>query len=71
MSEESTYPSAPVEPTEAPATWENVIVGKAKEVVGELFHDHDLVEAGEAQAEAAHEVHEEYEEHKEDGEHHH
>lgn len=57
--------SGPIdEPTEAPATWENILVGKAKEVVGDLVHDRDLAEQGEAQEQIAREVHEEYEEHE-------
>jgi len=45
---------------ESPATWENVVVGKAKEVAGHLTGDEDLAEEGEEQAEIAHEVREEY-----------
>ena len=49
------------EPTESPATWENVVVGKAKEVVGRIVGDHELAEEGEEQEEIAHEVRDEYE----------
>lgn len=52
-----------VEPTEAPATWENVVVGKAKEAVGHVLRDEELVEEGEEQEEVAHEVREEFKEH--------
>jgi uncharacterized protein YjbJ (UPF0337 family) len=48
-------------PTEAPATWENVVVGKAKHLLGSAVGDDELAEEGEAQEEVAHEVHEEYE----------
>ncbi|MEO8888262.1 MAG: hypothetical protein ABI301_06985 [Jatrophihabitantaceae bacterium] len=48
------------EPTESPATWENVVVGKAKEVVGHALGDEKLAEEGEEQEEIAHEVREDY-----------
>ncbi len=51
---------------EAPATWENVVVGKVKEVAGHAIGDEDLVQAGEDQEEIAHEVREEYEEEHKD-----
>jgi uncharacterized protein YjbJ (UPF0337 family) len=50
------------EPIEAPATWENVVVGKAKEVAGHALGDEELVQEGEDQEEIAHEVREEYDE---------
>lgn len=50
------------EPTEAPATWENVVVGKAKELAGHAIGDEELAEEGEDQEGIAHEVREEYEE---------
>jgi uncharacterized protein YjbJ (UPF0337 family) len=50
------------EPTESPATWENVVVGKAKEVVGHAIGDEELTEEGEEQEEIAHEVREEFKE---------
>jgi uncharacterized protein YjbJ (UPF0337 family) len=50
------------EPTDSPATWENVVVGKAKEFVGRALGDEELAEEGDEQAEIAHEVREEYEE---------
>lgn len=53
-------------PEESPATWENVVVGEAKEAVGHLLHNKDLATEGEEQVEVAHEVREEYRE-----EHHH
>jgi uncharacterized protein YjbJ (UPF0337 family) len=49
-------------PTERPATWENLVVGKAKELLGLAVGDQDLAEEGEAQEEVAHEVHEEFDE---------
>jgi uncharacterized protein YjbJ (UPF0337 family) len=52
--------------TEAPATWENIVAGKAKEALGHLRHDKDLVEEGENQAETAHEVREEYDEQRDE-----
>ena len=50
------------EPIERPATWENVVVGEAKEMLGRVTHDDELTEEGEDQVEAAHEVREEYRE---------
>jgi uncharacterized protein YjbJ (UPF0337 family) len=47
------------EPTESPATWENVVVGKAKQVVGHAIGDEEFAEEGEEQEEVAHEVREE------------
>jgi uncharacterized protein YjbJ (UPF0337 family) len=41
------------------ATWENVVVGKAKQVVGHVLGDEKLEEEGEDQEEVAHEVHDE------------
>ena len=41
------------------ATWENVVVGKAKQVAGRVFRDDELEEEGEEQEEIAHEVREE------------
>ncbi len=52
-------------PTHSPATWENVVVGKAKHLLGSLVGDEEYAEEGEAQEEVAHEVHEEYEEYEE------
>ncbi len=49
----------PVEHPDHPATWENVVVGKAKKLVGEVLRDDELVEEGEEQEEIAHEVHDE------------
>jgi uncharacterized protein YjbJ (UPF0337 family) len=43
-----------------PATWENLVVGEAKEVAGRMLKNEELAEAGEEQKEIAHEVHEEY-----------
>jgi uncharacterized protein YjbJ (UPF0337 family) len=53
------------EPTESPATWENLIVGKAKEFLGHVTGDEKLTEEGEEQVEIAHEVHDEFDEGKE------
>jgi hypothetical protein len=53
--------SEPVVP-ESPATWENVVVGEAKEVTGRLLRSDELAEQGEEQKEIAHEVREEYQE---------
>jgi uncharacterized protein YjbJ (UPF0337 family) len=47
------------EETDSPATWENVVVGKAKEVVGRAIGDEELAEEGDEQVEIAHEVREE------------
>jgi uncharacterized protein YjbJ (UPF0337 family) len=45
--------------TDSPATWENVVVGKAKHVVGHALGDDEMAEEGEEQVEIAHEVREE------------
>ncbi|MDT4922722.1 MAG: hypothetical protein QOG01_435 [Pseudonocardiales bacterium] len=50
------------EPTESPATWENVVVGKAKEAVGHAIGDEEMTEEGEDQEDIAHEVREEFRE---------
>ncbi|HEX2902445.1 MAG TPA: hypothetical protein VHO01_03230 [Jatrophihabitans sp.] len=47
---------------ESPATWENVAVGKAKEALGKLTGDEELVEEGEEQEDIAREVRSEYRE---------
>ncbi|WP_375486826.1 hypothetical protein [uncultured Jatrophihabitans sp.] len=49
---------------EAPATWENVVVAKAKEALGRVVRDDELVEQGEDQEGAAREVREEWREEK-------
>ena len=50
---------------ESPATWENVLVGEAKEIIGHAVGNDELAEQGEEQVEIAHEVREEFrEEHK-------
>lgn len=51
----------PVERTDEPdephpATWENVVVGKAKKLVGKVLRNDELAEEGEEQEEIAHEV---------------
>jgi len=45
---------------ESPATWENVAVGKVKEIVGHAIGNAELVDEGEEQEEIAHEVRDEY-----------
>ena len=47
---------------ESPATWENVVVGEAKDVAGRVLHNDELAEDGEEQKHVAHEVREEYQE---------
>ena len=49
-----------VDVPESPATWENVVVGKATELVGRALHDKDIVEEGDEQTEIAHEIRERY-----------
>jgi uncharacterized protein YjbJ (UPF0337 family) len=49
-------------PNERPATWENVVVGEAKEALGRAIGNDELAEEGEEQAEIAHEVRDEYDE---------
>lgn len=46
---------------ESPATWENMVVGKAKEALGRVVGDEELAEQGEEQAEIAVQVRDEYE----------
>jgi uncharacterized protein YjbJ (UPF0337 family) len=48
------------QPEERPVTWENEVVGEAKELAGLVVGDKELTEEGQEQAEAAHEVREEY-----------
>ena len=50
----------PDEKIERPATWENVVVAKAKEALGRVIGDQELAGEGEEQEDAAHEVREEY-----------
>ena len=50
---------------ESPSTWENVVMGEVKEIIGHAVGNHELAEQGEEQVEIAHEVREEFdEEHK-------
>lgn len=42
--------------TDPPATWENVLVGKVKEVAGKALGAEDLAAEGTDQERAAHEV---------------
>jgi uncharacterized protein YjbJ (UPF0337 family) len=46
---------------EDPATWENIVVGKAKQVIGRAIGDEEFEDEGEDQAEIAQEVHDEAE----------
>jgi uncharacterized protein YjbJ (UPF0337 family) len=48
-------------PNEAPATWENVVVGKAKEAIGRVADDPELTQEGEDQVAVAHQVREDFE----------
>jgi uncharacterized protein YjbJ (UPF0337 family) len=50
-------------PSETPATWENVVVGKVKEVLGKATKDEALVEEGEEQEQIAHELRAEHHDH--------
>jgi uncharacterized protein YjbJ (UPF0337 family) len=45
---------------ESPATWENVAVGKAKEIIGHALGDEERADEGEQQDDIAHEVRNEY-----------
>lgn len=54
----SSQPEVP----ESPATWENVIVGEAKNVAGRVLRNKELIEDGEEQKDIAHEVREDYQE---------
>ena len=45
---------------ERPATWENVVAGRAEELLGKVSGNDGLVEEGKERAEIAHEVREEY-----------
>ena len=49
-----------------PATWENVVAGKAKEAIGHALRDENLAEEGEEQVEIAHDVRDEFEENEHD-----
>ena len=50
---------------ESPATWENVVVGEAKKVLGHVLRDDELTEEGAEQVEAAREARGEFrEEHR-------
>jgi uncharacterized protein YjbJ (UPF0337 family) len=51
---------------EAPATWENVVVGEAKKVVGHAIRDDELIDEGDEQEKIAHDVREEYREEQSD-----
>jgi uncharacterized protein YjbJ (UPF0337 family) len=45
---------------ESPSTWENVVTGEAKKVVGRLVGDEELAEEGDEQIEIARKVREEF-----------
>jgi uncharacterized protein YjbJ (UPF0337 family) len=49
------------DPGQKPATWENVVVGKVKEVLGEATGDDELAAEGETQQDVAHELHHHHE----------
>jgi uncharacterized protein YjbJ (UPF0337 family) len=49
-------------PEERPATWENELVGAAKEVAGRVFGSEKLTLEGEDQIEVARDVRDEYDE---------
>jgi uncharacterized protein YjbJ (UPF0337 family) len=51
---------------ERPATWENVVDGEVKHLIGAAIGDKELAEEGEEQVEIAHEVQDEYEAEKQD-----
>jgi uncharacterized protein YjbJ (UPF0337 family) len=53
-------PDDDVEIDESPATWENIVVGEAKKLLGEATRDKDLEVEGDDQVEVAHEVRDEY-----------
>jgi uncharacterized protein YjbJ (UPF0337 family) len=53
------------EPTESPATWENIVAGKAKEVLGRATGNPEMAEEGEEQMGIAHEVRKEHAEDRE------
>ena len=50
-----------VDVPESPATWENVVVGEATELVGRVLHDRKLIDEGDEQKDIAREVREKYE----------
>jgi uncharacterized protein YjbJ (UPF0337 family) len=51
---------------ERPATWENVVEGEVKHLIGEAIRDKELADEGAEQVEIAHEVHDEYEAERKD-----
>jgi hypothetical protein len=55
----SDRPEKDAVPTETPATWENVVVGKAEEALGHTVRDDELAEEGADQVEVAHKVRDE------------
>ena len=48
-------------PKEAPANWENVVDGKAKEAIGRVADDPELTQDGKDQVAVAHQVREDFE----------
>jgi uncharacterized protein YjbJ (UPF0337 family) len=65
MSEDATTPD---EVPESPATWENVAVGKAEELLGRATGNERLKDEGEEREEIAREVRGEYEAQHDSGE---
>jgi uncharacterized protein YjbJ (UPF0337 family) len=59
-----------VEPVpESPATWENVVVGEAKKVLGHLIHDEEYAEEGDEQIDSAREARKEYQDEQDHAKH--
>ncbi|MDP9092746.1 MAG: hypothetical protein M3N95_07340 [Actinomycetota bacterium] len=50
---------------EAPATWENIVEGEVREIVGHLTRNDEMVERGKEEVDIAHDVREEYREERE------
>jgi uncharacterized protein YjbJ (UPF0337 family) len=64
--DDRTPESDEVEVPEAPATWENVAVGKAKQALGRVIGDEELAEDGADQEEIARDVRAEFRREHED-----
>jgi uncharacterized protein YjbJ (UPF0337 family) len=47
---------------ESPSTWENVVAGEIKKVVGHLIGDDQMAQEGDEQVDIAHEAREEFRE---------
>jgi uncharacterized protein YjbJ (UPF0337 family) len=54
-----------IEMTDAPATWENIVDGEEKKIIGKLTGNDKLEAEGEEEIEIAHEVREEWDEQQE------